>query len=135
MSSVGFQDSVVFFCFSFLLITKLKYIVWETCNKGILHMFFFFNLSYFKLKYVTVKHISNFIIWLCIEYTSPWTGFELTTLMVIGTDCTGSCKSNYHTIMTKEWATRPHKISSNNKLSNTTQKTKHWATRTPNNIP
>jgi hypothetical protein len=23
-----------------------------------------------------------------------WTGFELTTLVVIGTDCTGSCKSN-----------------------------------------
>jgi len=28
-------------------------------------------------------------------------GFELTTLVVIGTDCTGCCKSNYHTIMTK----------------------------------
>ena len=25
-------------------------------------------------------------------------GFELKTLVVIGTDCTGSCKSNYHTI-------------------------------------
>ena len=25
-------------------------------------------------------------------------GFELTTLVVIGTDSTGSCKSNYHTI-------------------------------------
>ena len=25
-------------------------------------------------------------------------GFELITLVVIGTDCTGSCKSNYHTI-------------------------------------
>jgi hypothetical protein len=27
-------------------------------------------------------------------------GFELTTLVVIGTDCIGSYKSNYHTIMT-----------------------------------
>jgi hypothetical protein len=27
-------------------------------------------------------------------------GFKLTTLMVIDTDCIGSCKSNYHTIMT-----------------------------------
>ena len=36
----------------------------------------------------------------CIEYTSPWTGFELIILVVIGTDCTGSCKSNYHTITT-----------------------------------
>ena len=31
-------------------------------------------------------------------YTSPWSRFELTTLVVIGTDCIGSCKSNYYTI-------------------------------------
>ena len=36
----------------------------------------------------------------CIEYTSPWTGFKLTTLVVIGTDCIGSYKFNYHAIMT-----------------------------------
>ena len=30
----------------------------------------------------------------CTEYTSPWAGFEFITLVVIGTDCTGSCKSN-----------------------------------------
>ena len=29
-----------------------------------------------------------------------WARFELTTLEVIGTDCIGSCKSNYHPIMT-----------------------------------
>ena len=29
-----------------------------------------------------------------------WAGFELTTSVVIGTDCIGSCKSNFHTIMT-----------------------------------
>jgi hypothetical protein len=28
----------------------------------------------------------------------PWRRFELTTSVVIGTDCIGSCKSNYHTI-------------------------------------
>ena len=27
-----------------------------------------------------------------------WAGFELTTLVVIGTACIGSCKSSYHTI-------------------------------------
>ena len=32
-------------------------------------------------------------------YTSPWSRFELTTLMAIGTDYMGSCKSNYHMIM------------------------------------
>jgi hypothetical protein len=46
------------------------------------------------------KSLTNLITWCCIQYTSPWTGFELTTLVVIGTDYTGSCKSNYHTIMT-----------------------------------
>ena len=29
-----------------------------------------------------------------------WVGFELTILVVIDTDCTSSCKSNYHAIMT-----------------------------------
>ena len=39
-------------------------------------------------------------------YTSPWSRFELTTSVVIGTDCIGSCKSNYHAIMvmsTPKW--------------------------------
>jgi hypothetical protein len=31
-------------------------------------------------------------------YTLPWSRFEQTTSVVIGTDCIGSCKSNYHTI-------------------------------------
>jgi hypothetical protein len=30
---------------------------------------------------------------LSIQYTSPWAGFELTALAVIGTSCIGSCKS------------------------------------------
>jgi hypothetical protein len=32
-------------------------------------------------------------------YTLPWSRFKLTTSVLIGTDCIGSCKSNYHTIM------------------------------------
>ena len=36
----------------------------------------------------------------CIEYISPSTGFKLTTVVVIGTACTGSCKSKDHTITT-----------------------------------
>jgi hypothetical protein len=42
----------------------------------------------------------NFITYKCTEYTSPWVGFELTTLAVIGTDSTGRCNSNYHSIST-----------------------------------
>ena len=33
-------------------------------------------------------------------YTLTWTGFEPITLVVIETDCTGSCKFNYDRIMT-----------------------------------
>ena len=40
-------------------------------------------------------------------YTSPWSGFELETSMMIGTDCIGSCKSNYHTITA---TTTPYKM-------------------------
>jgi hypothetical protein len=38
-------------------------------------------------------------------YTSHWAGFELTTSVVIGIDCIGNCKSNYHTITAM---TAPH---------------------------
>ena len=39
-------------------------------------------------------------LYLIMLYTSLWLGFELTTSMVICTDCSGtcSCKSNFHTI-------------------------------------
>jgi hypothetical protein len=46
------------------------------------------------------KSLTNFITWCCIEYTSQWTGFELTNLVVICTECTGRCKANCHTITT-----------------------------------
>jgi hypothetical protein len=35
-----------------------------------------------------------------IECTSPLAGFELTTLVMLGTYCTGSCKSNNQKITT-----------------------------------
>jgi hypothetical protein len=44
--------------------------------------------------------LTNLITWWCFECTSPWTVFELTNLVVIGIDCTVSCKSKYHTITT-----------------------------------
>ena len=45
------------------------------------------------------KSLTNLITY-CIEYTSPWAGLELTTLVVICTDCIWSHKSNYHMITT-----------------------------------
>jgi hypothetical protein len=46
------------------------------------------------------KSLTSCITLSCIEYTSPWAGFEFTTVAVIGTDCRDSCKSNYYTITT-----------------------------------
>ena len=54
------------------------------------------------------KSLTNFITECCIEYTSPWTRFELTTLKVIGTDCTDSCKSNYHDTTMNTWKKNVH---------------------------
>ena len=58
------------------------------------------NRSTWRKPPIFRKSLTNLITYCCIEYTSQWTGFDLTTLVVIGTDCTGSCKSNYHTITT-----------------------------------
>ena len=49
----------------------------------------------------SIRRNQDFIAWCCIEYTLPRAGFELTKLVVICTDCIGSCKSNRHTITTK----------------------------------
>jgi hypothetical protein len=45
-------------------------------------------------KWQTLSHLRY------IKYTSPWAGFKLTTLVIIGTDCTDSCTPHYHTITT-----------------------------------
>ena len=47
-------------------------------------------------------------------YTSVWSRFELTSV-VIGTDCIGSCKSNYHTI-TAMTAPSPLPVSTKKKI-------------------
>ena len=59
---------------------------------------------------VQLYHGSQFYWWRKQEYPEKntdlsqvylaWTGFELTTLVVIGTDWIGSYKSNYHTTTT-----------------------------------
>jgi len=45
-----------------------------------------------------------------MEYTLPLTGFELITLLAIGIDWTGSCKSNYYTITTTTAPKKPIRI-------------------------
>jgi hypothetical protein len=45
-------------------------------------------------------NVSNFSCVMKVKHLVPWPGFEFTTLVVIGTDCIDSCKSNYHSITT-----------------------------------
>jgi hypothetical protein len=50
-----------------------------------------------KLKKTTdLQHVTDTFSHNLVSST-PWMGLELKTLVVIGTDCIGSCKSNYHT--------------------------------------
>ena len=58
------------------------------------------NISTLRKPPICRRSLTNFITYCCIEDTSPWEGFELTTLLVICTGCTCSCKSNYHTVTT-----------------------------------
>ena len=51
-----------------------------------------------RKKTTDLSQVTDKLYPIMLWYTSPWLGFELTTLVVIGTDCIG--KSNYHTITT-----------------------------------
>jgi hypothetical protein len=57
------------------------------------------RLVWFTVFNVTFNHIS-IKSWRSVLLMELVSSFELTTLVVIGTDCTGSYKSNYNTIMT-----------------------------------
>jgi hypothetical protein len=52
------------------------------------------------------KLLTNFSTSCCIEYTLPWTGFELTTVVLIGTDCIGSCLFIYSSTI-RSWPRWP----------------------------
>jgi hypothetical protein len=81
----------------------------------ILNLPYIFSIFIYPIKilfsYITSNFCHFFVIWANFSITiqpiltifhsiSPWTVFELTTFVMIGTVYTGSCKSNYHTIMT-----------------------------------
>jgi hypothetical protein len=48
-------------------------------------------------KPIVLSQVTDKLYYLML-YTLPSSGFELTTSVVIGTDCIGSCKSNNHSI-------------------------------------
>ena len=52
-------------------------------------------------KTIDLPHVNNKLDHIILYWAYlPWAEFELTTLVVIGTDCIGGCKSNYHMITT-----------------------------------
>ena len=58
------------------------------------------------------KSLINFYHIMLYRIHFVWAGFELTMLVVIGTDCIGICKSNYHMIMTAPVITLRSSLSS-----------------------
>ena len=79
------------------------------------------KLSTLRKSQTCRKSLTNFITECCIKYTSAWAGFKLTTLVAIGINCTGSCKSNNRTIMITMILTRVWwmciKVTTNNTIS------------------
>jgi hypothetical protein len=71
----------------------LNFLKWKVSDTGSAHW-----ASCFIIKITFPPKQNGSHQWRWLGYTSPWAGFELTTSVVIGKDCIGSCKSNYHTI-------------------------------------
>jgi hypothetical protein len=65
--------------------TSVHIPIWESCNPKI----------FLLIVYKNITKNNNLL-----SSTPRLSGFELTTLVVMCTDCIGSYKSNYHTIMT-----------------------------------
>ena len=78
----------------FILDTTCNCSVVSSINKTDYH-----DITQILLKAAKVPGENHRPVASCIEYISPWTGLKL-MLVVIGTDCTGSCKSIYHTVTT-----------------------------------
>jgi len=86
---------------------RFIFLIWLYCNDQLLQVelwcstplstiFLSFigggNRSTQRKPLICRKSLTNLITKCCIEYISPWAGFAIVTLMVIGTDYAGSCK-------------------------------------------
>ena len=81
---------------SYVVICKSLFVLFSFFYHCVVWLLWFMDPDYagiFKL-----LSLSNIITLCCFEYISLWSGFKLTALVVIGTDCPGNCKSHYHTI-------------------------------------
>ena len=91
----GKTQLAVLFNFTFICLTPLS-ILFQLFRGG---QFYWWRKSEYHEKTIGLPYVADKLYHIkCIEYTSPERGFQLTTLVVLCTDCTTSCKSNYHTI-------------------------------------
>jgi hypothetical protein len=92
------QIKMVNFISCLAVVIKLVYKNITTLNTLILLFYPVFFHWYDEISCFVASHWQT---WSHIDNILPWTRFGLTTLVVIGTDYTGSCKSNYHMITTE----------------------------------
>ena len=62
--------------------------------------FYWLRKPEYQKKTTDLSQVIDKLYHIYIEYTSPWTGIELLTLVAIGTNCTGNWKFNYYMITT-----------------------------------
>ena len=83
------------------------------CNHVYRVIVMVFNITFYNMSVISwrtvllveqtptfLKSLAYFITYSCIEYPSPLEEFERATVVLIYTDCTNSCKSNYYKITT-----------------------------------
>ena len=87
-SSIRDDDGIIF-----AAMTSMKTLFWDRVR---VFNVTFKNISVLSWRFVLLVEETGIPGENHLDYTSPWTGFELTTLVLVGTDCTGNCKSNYH---------------------------------------
>jgi hypothetical protein len=91
---------VLFSCSNYLIYSYVLYTLYIECQKKWLPRYnwniFESGVKHHKTPNPILHMQYHSMYNVIMLFTSPWSGFELTTSVVIGTDCIGSCKSNYH---------------------------------------